>query len=96
MLTEKKRKVLKRVRQLIASKEQEFICHAIHYVADNSDGLDDACRELKMFVTHALGNNYTLFCWQKSNGFAEHDDQQLRKDRLAWIDWMLDEPFPLY
>jgi hypothetical protein len=97
MLTKNKRKVLKRVRKMIATGEQEFICHALSYVAHEDIRLEEACRKLRAYITEVLAGNYTLYCWQKANGIADSDDdRQLRKDRLAWIDWMLDEPKPLH
>ncbi|ONC97008.1 hypothetical protein [Burkholderia pseudomallei] len=34
----------------------------------------------------------TLDEWQIYNGFGDRGREQVRLDRLAWIDWMLDEP----
>jgi len=96
MLTPNKRKVLAMARIALEDRRVDFICHALDYVEGRNANLHAECRELKMFVIHALGENYTLTCWQEKNGFSERSDSQYRADRLAWIDWMLDEPFPLY
>jgi hypothetical protein len=99
VLNKAKRKVLKRVRVLIHSGRKKFICHAIEEVqaAATSAATDKACRELRRYVRASLDGHSTLSCWQRGNGISSrYTTEQLRADRLAWIDWMLDEPKPLH
>jgi len=92
MLTSNKRKVLTMARIALEDSRVDFLCHAIEHVANQNENLANECRVLKAYVVDALDEHYTLACWQITNGFGERDDKQTRKDRLAWIDWMLGEP----
>lgn len=92
-LTPEKREALKLARELIATREYDYICHALSYVAVNCPGLDRAAVELKGYIGDQLGSRHIgLEVWQGRNGLGIREWHQLRLDRLAWIDWMLDEP----
>ncbi|CAB3972290.1 MULTISPECIES: hypothetical protein [Burkholderia] len=92
-LTPEKREALKIARRRIATKCDDYICHALSYVCINCPGLTVAAVELKKYIGEQLGNPFIgLEAWQGRNGFPDRSLAQLRRDRLAWIDWMLDEP----
>jgi hypothetical protein len=51
-----------------------------------------AARRLQRYIDTVLGDHVMLLTWQHANGFGDRGDEQRRADRLAWIDWMLEEP----
>ncbi|MCL4664453.1 hypothetical protein L0Z16_03465 [Burkholderia multivorans] len=92
-LTPEKREALTIARRRIATEADTYICYALSYVATNCPGLDRAAIELKCYIADQLGAPFTgLETWQRRNGFGGRSLAQQRRDRLAWIDWMLDEP----
>lgn len=92
-LTPEKRKALKLARERITTKHDEYICHALSYVAVNYPEFARAAVELKGYIGEQLGSPFSgLDSWQARNEFGNRGYDQRRLDRLAWIDWMLDEP----
>ncbi|PRE27566.1 hypothetical protein [Burkholderia multivorans] len=92
-LTPEKREALMLARMRIAAGQSRFICFALESVTIKRPYLEEAAAELKGYIHDKLGDRYvSLEAWQKRNGFGERGEEQCRQDRLAWIDWMLDEP----
>lgn len=96
-LTPEKREVLKLARERIEKKMNHYICHALSDAAFWEPRLKEAARELRSFVNEQVRIegarcSATLEKWQRRNGFGGRSIAQVRRDRLAWIDWMLDEP----
>ncbi|MBH9660984.1 hypothetical protein [Burkholderia multivorans] len=94
-LTPEKREVLKLARERIEKKLNYYICHALSDAAFFHPRLKEAARELRAFVHEQVRvdrSSATLDIWQRRNGFSGRSIAQVRRDRLAWIDWMLDEP----
>jgi isochorismate hydrolase len=92
VLNNPKREALRRARHLIKTKQEYFICHALDNVAMGSPKiLSHACEQLKRYVREALTPVGTLQNWQAHNKMPDRGSDQRREDRLAWIDWMLNE-----
>jgi hypothetical protein len=100
-LTPEKREALELARERIAYWRNDYICNALLDTARLNPRLHSAAMELRSYITEKLGGMRvvgqhriapTLEEWQVSNGLGERGREQLRRDRLAWIDWMLDEP----
>ncbi|PRH37738.1 hypothetical protein [Burkholderia gladioli] len=97
-LTPEKREVLKLARERIENRQNLFICHALTDAAFFHPHLKQAAREMHSFVNEQVRVERSKFAqtldrWQRRNGFGPRSIPQLRRDRLAWIDWMLgDEP----
>ncbi|WP_261526138.1 hypothetical protein [Burkholderia multivorans] len=91
-LTPEKREALKLARKRIVSGQSRYICFALESVTIKRPDLEEAAAELKGYIHDKLGNRYVgLEKWQRRNGFGARSIDQVRRDRLAWIDWMLDE-----
>lgn len=92
MLTKGERKALMVARALIESGERNYICFALGAAwAMGVCSRKELCR-LKRYIQDQLGagESGSLWGWQKERGMFPTDDQ-IRKDRIAWIDWMLDQ-----
>ncbi len=80
-------------RKRIQSRKNRFICHALRFVSIRHPHLRAACASLERYIAQQIGGErWTLETWQDANGFGGRSDYQVRLDRIAWIDWMLDEP----
>ncbi|ABO57472.1 hypothetical protein LA345_00830 [Burkholderia vietnamiensis] len=95
-LTPEKREVLKLARERIENRKNYFLCHALRDAAFFHPHLKEAARELRSFVNEQVRAERSKFAptldrWQRRNGFAPRSIAQIRRDRLAWIDWMLDD-----
>ncbi|AAQ54971.1 hypothetical protein Bcep22_gp38 [Burkholderia phage Bcep22] len=92
-LTPEKREALKLARERIAKRQSRYICFALEEVERLHPALAAACAALLNYIESQIGDQYTsLETWQRRNGFRARTSAQTRLDRLAWIDWMLDEP----
>ncbi|WBF05192.1 hypothetical protein [Burkholderia phage CSP3] len=91
-LTPEKREALMLARERIAMRKNEFICHALDHVKGTRPELKAACISLKRYIGRKLSPARALGVWQSNNGIVGRDYTQRCLDRLAWIDWMLDEP----
>ncbi|MCW3543080.1 hypothetical protein [Burkholderia cenocepacia] len=91
-LTREKREALKHARERIAANKNQFICHALDWIKEYRPELGAACVSLKRYIARQLRPVNSLGQWQELHGFGHRSDAQRRADRLAWIDWMLDEP----
>lgn len=91
-LNANERELLKVARERIYTRRNRFICIAMTDVALNNDRYQKAHNRLKRYVTVQLGPHAaSLDQWQVQNGFSRRTLEQLRLDRLEWIDWMLGE-----
>ncbi|ACR15026.1 hypothetical protein BcepIL02_gp33 [Burkholderia phage BcepIL02] len=90
-LTPKKREALKLARELIESGEEGYVCLALKSVARSRPDLRASVASLRRYIMRKLRPYAFLGGWQRKQGIWRYDEQQ-RADRLAWIDWMLDEP----
>ncbi|ARL90977.1 hypothetical protein [Burkholderia pseudomallei] len=90
-LTPEKREALKLARERIAEHRDCFICRALDWVEESRPELGAACTSLKCYIGRCLRPWNSLGGWQEKNGLGFRAGDQRRADRLAWIDWMLDE-----
>ncbi|KGS75412.1 hypothetical protein X947_5377 [Burkholderia pseudomallei MSHR7334] len=96
-LTIEKRAVLKLAREKIEDGSADFICNALNSAATFNPHLSFAAEEICSYISKKLGvTRYpdwtpTLDEWQIYNGFGDRGREQRRLDRLAWIDWMLND-----
>jgi hypothetical protein len=95
-LTVTERKVLIDARDLIRTRAQTFVCHAIEaaYVESaNPDTLMKAKERLRKYIRFSLEPGCTtLGSWiAKQNKGRWMSDALGRKARIAWITWMLGE-----
>ncbi|KVD81899.1 hypothetical protein WS62_23365 [Burkholderia sp. ABCPW 14] len=91
-LTTEKREALRYAREMIESGQEMYICFALYSVKRKHPRLAGACQVLRDYIEIQLGHCGPLESWQRKNGFGERCGYQSLFDRLAWIDWMLDEP----
>jgi hypothetical protein len=91
-LTPEKREALKLARELIKTGKEYFICNALLAVARMHPNLSATCYEIRKFISNAIWPKATLGEWQRLHGIPDRSDAQRRADRIAWFDWMLDEP----
>ena len=98
--TEQKIDALKLARRLIASGDISHLCTALDRIAHADDRLVTAVYELKRYINKMLdgGSSSTLGEWQRQHGIrpmkwipseSRASKLQYRRDRLAWIDWMI-------
>lgn len=90
-LTNDAREALKFARHLIANGHANSICFALTSVKNDLPHLTGACDRVKAYIQQQLSPHGTLGIWQQANGFAPRTWEELRRNRIAWIDWMLDE-----
>ena len=77
-------RILKQARKLIASGQQEFICHAIREV------YSDSAHALRTWIREMLVNHGTLESWICMRiGNFPHNSTKMRLTRLAWLDAMI-------
>lgn len=94
-LTTEEREVLKLAREKIEDGRIYYICNALLDTAEINPSLYPAAMRLRLYISEQLRYSDltpTLERWQRYNGFGDRGREQGRLDRLAWIDWMLDEP----
>lgn len=95
-LDKHERRVLVLAREKIADGSQKYICTALAVVRDIDGLLWNAANRIQGYICNSLNDSHSLSLyledWQRKNGFAHRTHQQCRADRLAWIDWMLDQP----
>ena len=89
-LSNLERKTLFGVQLMLIMNKEMTICHALTLEAKKPI-YAAACDRLKRYIQNALGGEESLESWQRRNGI-NHDPEQLQKDRIAWIKWMLDQP----
>jgi hypothetical protein len=89
-LSANKRQALSIARELIESGEEDYICLALREASRRNPSLNEAVKGLRKFISRQLFPYTFLHTWQMRNGFGWRPDRA-RGDRIAWIDWMLDE-----
>jgi hypothetical protein len=101
-LNAEERRLLQRARMMIVTYNAATLCRALE-LASNQLGRNTlnpvgsmkiaaAYTRLINYVRTAMGDSLMLATWQSDHGFGDRGDTQRRADRLAWIDWMLDQP----
>lgn len=88
-LTKDERKALELARERIATSRAIFICWALRDVGKE---YRLPVARLKRYIATRLDGSNALYGWQINHGLGDRGPEQRRKDRLAWIDWMLDQP----
>jgi hypothetical protein len=96
MLTHNQVRVLTAARRRIEDRRNDYLCVAIREAAgDIGPEMHEASKDLRNYIANAMRTNgkwiAMLSTWQERNGFAGRNYEQRRKDRLAWIDWLLDD-----
>lgn len=100
-LTSKEQLLLLGARTRLLDKRVDYVCHGIEQ-ACQANGWDPSCKartRLKKYIygqlktkTHGhVEQHYTLEDWQESSGLGLRAPDVVRKDRIAWVDWMLGE-----
>lgn len=89
-LTKEMREVLVLARKEIEEERYYTICFSLDAIGKKFKKLAPAARELKIFIQRALGRNAYLEGWQRVHGFGWRTQKQCVKDRVAWIDWILE------
>jgi hypothetical protein len=90
--SKRKIKALKQARKLIADRSEEFICYALGSVRAAHPKLTEAANDLQVYIMRELGYFSTLDSWQWANlPDGRHSPYQRRADRIAWIDWMIEQ-----
>lgn len=83
--------VLRAARKRIANDLNSMVCLALHEACDSNARLSSlATKELLTYVQNAISPHTTLGSWQRANAVKAQGLRDLKKDRLAWIDWMID------
>jgi hypothetical protein len=96
-LSQIERKLLERVRELIECGKESYICYALTEANINlCDGtndaeVDEADMRLSTFIMDQIEPYGVLGMWQQKHECFQ-SKEQTRIDRLAWIDWLLNEP----
>lgn len=95
---------LKHARIRVATKKDQFICHALNdyaHVYDYDEQRNEAVYYLKNYISKSLGaewneywQGYSTICiedWLKKQGYKSADSatRKTRAVRLNWIDWMI-------
>lgn len=93
-MTKNQRRLLLLAREQIANRNERYICLALT-CATFRTGRSSTERDqkdmayLKHYISAMLDNYATLQDWQYFVIGANRSFDQQRRDRLAWIDWML-------
>jgi hypothetical protein len=91
MLTQIERNLLIRVREAIKAEQEWSICVALRDLAFGIEE-NEAAERLRNYITESLHIlPTTLESWQMRMGFRHRSSARTRADRIAWIDWMLDQ-----
>ena len=102
-LNKYERELLVVARDLVATKRVLYICCALEVAAsqltdkyfcssyDEYNAYYAGENRLKKYISDALCGALTLRGWQLFKGM-DRGSYALIVDRLAWIDWMLDQP----
>lgn len=90
-------KILVEAQKLIATKEHEFVCHAIQYAGERF-WMRETAKQLVATISDRLGPHAgTVSTWLINNGvsqeevfaFKDGDAYALREYRIRWIDDMI-------
>lgn len=84
-------RLLKAARRLISTRKEYYVCRAILQAARNiswSSNYEPAT-ELRTYIQRSLKGRLFLEGWQMENFRKLEGKRDGRKDRLAWIDWMI-------
>lgn len=90
MLTSRQREVLILARSRIERGQNQQVCLAIDIVIALRKDLKQAGKSLREYIRLQLGHHPALRTWQLENGI-NHTTSQRHFDRLAWLDWLLDD-----
>lgn len=83
--------VLRKVKKVIKSREQDYICHAIAQVAGEHT---TQYNSLKAWVLHMLDGSISYGGWLSRKHEQIYDRmtwKQQQEGRLQWLDWMITE-----
>jgi len=89
-LTYTERDLLMRAREAIVAGATPFICTALGDAVRTAEDRV-AKKRLCAWIQAALSPTYCLAVWQDRCG-RYVDGSQTHRDRIAWIDWMLETP----
>jgi hypothetical protein len=91
-------KLLECARRRIKRQANSYVCSAISHGVSHmeeaglrcgEDKARTAARDLKRFINRAIGGNVFFHDWQMEKGVFV-DSDQARKDRIKWIDYLLE------
>lgn len=89
-LNKNERRALELARERIRLRYNACICFALDDVVDHVAD-KAAVSRLVDYIGDALGEAAWLEDWQQKRGLFVNNEIT-RLDRIAWIDWMLDQP----
>lgn len=90
-MDKRKIKALMKARLLIEREDEDYICYALAMVASTNPKLADAKDALTDYILDQLSPFSFLGPWQQKTFGIPGTYIQQRKDRLAWIDWMIEQ-----
>lgn len=91
-LNKNERRALEMAREIIAKGERGYICFALDTARCRGANVK-AVKRLQAYIRRALDGYGCLENWQiGAKHLRPRSIVQKRADRLAWIDWMLDQP----
>jgi hypothetical protein len=94
--------ILRGARGLIESEREEFVCIAVQ--SEKFTGVYHHTNEIRSWIRKAMTIDGVMYCtlnsWLNHKGFMRDQNgdytedgdymNKIRKTRLAWIDWMID------
>jgi len=104
-MTRIEREILTRARKHIADGMHFRICYAIndascHFMRgpeSHVEAVKKARDRLRFFIIESIGNRFGLEDWvcdqDNEHSHLWRDRDAMKKARLAWLDWLLDEPW---
>jgi len=89
-ITKEHIKVLNKVKKLIQSEKEFYICHALENIRENNPQYETICSDLVNWVDRQLGPCMAYGSWLiRSYPWHKFDDYQERQGRIAWIEHMI-------
>lgn len=82
-------KLLRAARERIKSGENRYICDAINAVDPDGDA-----SALRRWISNLIDGEFSYYEWMLENHpaiYAQMGDDDFRKARLQWVDWMIAE-----
>lgn len=98
------RRMLVLAREKLVKRKLRRICYAIAHAKEDMkrgpekhcEDVQAACDRLVTFVMESI-ESFGLEDWVCNHGgeyaHAHHDEDFMRETRIAWLDWLLDEPW---
>lgn len=83
-------RLLEKARMHIVRGQARGLCYALSLGYNSFTRVQkNASLDLRVYVRTALKDSLWLSDWQIANGLGIRSANQVRQDRLDWIDWMI-------